>query len=61
MDRFCLKEKNTSESYVMKTKIKGLIAIDYFPTYKGTYITFKFPEQKVECVAVRPETNTMAN
>ena len=60
MDRFCSKEENSSESYVMKTKINGLIAIDYFPTYKGTYTTFMFPEQKVECVSIAPRKKTMA-
>ena len=52
MRRFCNQEAKNSNRVRMKTKIKGLEAVEYFPTYNGTFTTFKFPIQSVECVEI---------
>lgn len=50
MKRFCPDQTQGQAKRRMKTKIRGLAVVDYQPMYRGSYTTFKFPLQSVECV-----------
>ena len=50
IDRFCPKPLVKNSEVRLKTKIKGLHAIDYSAFRDGSFTTFRFPFQKVECI-----------
>ena len=61
IDRFCPKTLVKNAEVRLKTKIKGLHAVEYSAFRDGSFTTFRFPFQKVECIQSYSSQKTANN